>query len=145
MKGFLKMKGANRHPLCRADTALKMKGANRHPSTNTKTKLDLTNVTQIFTNPHRYECKVKQKISYSNGFSIFFAFSMDIFYIRHVFWAKKLSKMVIAAIASTTGTARGSTHGSCLPFAVNVVTFPSRSTVFCSRSRVATGLKATRK
>ena len=53
--------------------------------------------------------------------------------------------MVIAAIASTTGTALGSTQGSWRPRAVSVVAFPLMSTVSCSRSRVATGLKATRK
>ena len=53
--------------------------------------------------------------------------------------------MTIAAIASTTGTALGSTHGSCRPRAFKVVFFPETSTVSCSRSRVATGLKATRK
>ena len=51
----------------------------------------------------------------------------------------------MAAIASTTGTALGNTHGSCRPRAVSLVGFPSKSTVSCSIRRVATGLKATRK
>ena len=53
--------------------------------------------------------------------------------------------MVIAAIASTIGTALGSTQGSCLPVALSVVAFPFVSTVGCSFITVATGLKATRK
>ena len=53
--------------------------------------------------------------------------------------------MTIAAIASTIGTALGSTQGSWRPRAIKVVLLPSMSTVSCSRSRVATGLKATRK
>lgn len=53
--------------------------------------------------------------------------------------------MVIAAIASTIGTALGTTQGSCLPVALIVVSLPSTSTVGCSIIIVATGLKATRK
>ncbi len=41
----------------------------------------------------------------------------------------------MAAMASTTGTALGKTHGSWRPRAVSVVGFPSKSTVFCSISR----------
>ena len=51
----------------------------------------------------------------------------------------------MAAIASTMGTARGNTQGSCLPLAAKTVSFPSKSTVCCSLSRVAIGLNATRK
>lgn len=53
--------------------------------------------------------------------------------------------MVIAAMASTIGTARGNTHGSWRPLAFNVVSMPSILTVSCSISTVATGLNATRK
>ena len=53
--------------------------------------------------------------------------------------------MVIAAMASTLGTARGNTHGSWRPLAFNVVSMPSILTVSCSISTVATGLNATRK
>ena len=108
------MKGGNRHPLFRANRK-KMKGGNRHPSTNTKTKLDLTNVTRIFTNPFRYNCKVKQKNPFDNGFFRVFAIYDEFFYNILLFWHKKQSKIVIAAIASTTGTARGKTHGSWRP------------------------------
>ena len=58
---------------------------------------------------------------------------------------KMSSKMTIAAIASTMGTALGNTHGSCLPCTRNVVSFPSLSIVACSWSNVATGLNATLK
>ncbi len=40
--------------------------------------------------------------------------------------------MVMAAIASTIGTALGSTQGSCLPRAFSIVSFPSISMVCCS-------------
>ena len=53
--------------------------------------------------------------------------------------------MVMAAIASTIGTALGSTHGSWRPLALRIVSFPSLSTVGCSMSTVATGLNATLK
>ena len=45
-------------------------------------------------------------------------------------------------MASTMGTALGSTQGSCLPLALRVVDSPSRVTVFCSWLMVAVGLKA---
>ena len=51
----------------------------------------------------------------------------------------------MAAMASTMGTARGKTQGSCRPRAFKMVSLPSLSTVSCSINRVATGLKATRK
>ena len=66
------------------------------------------------------------------------------FYLYALFINRK-SKMVMAAIASTIGTARGNTHGSWRPRAFRTVSFPSLSTVSCSRRRVATDLKATRK
>ena len=50
-----------------------------------------------------------------------------------------------AVIASTIGTARGSTHGSWRPRAWIVVSSWWTSTVCCSRMIVAVGLKATRK
>ena len=53
--------------------------------------------------------------------------------------------MTQAVIASTTGTALGNTQGSCRPFALRITSFPSLSMVCCSRSKVATGLNATRK
>lgn len=53
--------------------------------------------------------------------------------------------MVIAAIASTIGTARGNTHGSWRPRAFSVVSIPSMFTVSCSIKTVATGLNATPK
>lgn len=51
----------------------------------------------------------------------------------------------MAAIASTTGTARGKTQGSCRPCALKVTASPCRFTVCCDCKIVATGLKATRK
>ena len=51
----------------------------------------------------------------------------------------------MAAIASTIGTARGKTQGSCRPRAFRVVSIPLMFTVSCSISTVATGLNATRK
>ena len=51
----------------------------------------------------------------------------------------------MAALASTIGTARGKTQGSCRPRAFRVVSIPSMFTVSCSISTVATGLNATRK
>ena len=47
-------------------------------------------------------------------------------------------------MASTMGTARGSTHGSCRPRPLSVVLLPSISTVSCSIRMVAVGLKAAR-
>ena len=57
----------------------------------------------------------------------------------------KRSKITIAAIDSTIGTALGTTHGSCLPLAFIVVLLPLLSTVSCSFIIVATGLNATLK
>src|SRR5437870_7014114 len=56
-------------------------------------------------------------------------------------WSTKTS----AVMASTMGTARGRTQGSCRPRALMVVFLNSVFTVSCSRMTVATGLKATRK
>lgn len=53
--------------------------------------------------------------------------------------------MTIAAIASTIGTARGTTQGSCRPFASRMPSLPPKSTVFCACPIVAGGLKPTRK
>src|SRR5215471_19145785 len=47
-------------------------------------------------------------------------------------------------MASTIGTARGSTHGSWRPCASSLAARPARSTVSCARRIVAVGLKATR-
>ena len=47
-------------------------------------------------------------------------------------------------MASTMGTARGSTHGSWRPLAASVAASPSSVTVSCSLAMVAVGLKATR-
>lgn len=49
------------------------------------------------------------------------------------------------AIASTIGTALGTTHGSCLPLAANVPGVPSYVAVCCGNEIVAGGLKATLK
>ena len=51
----------------------------------------------------------------------------------------------MAVMASTIGTARGSTHGSWRPRAFTLASPPFTFTVHCSWSKVATGLKATRK
>ena len=48
-------------------------------------------------------------------------------------------------MASTIGTARGSTHGSWRPWPRASTALPSRSTVCCALRIVAVGLKATRK
>lgn len=50
----------------------------------------------------------------------------------------------MAAIASTIGTARGKTHGSCLPWALKNVCSPFMSIVDCVCKMVATGLNAVR-
>src|SRR5690606_36088455 len=50
-----------------------------------------------------------------------------------------------AARFSTMGTARGTTQASCRPLPSSVTGWPSLSTLGCGRSRVATGLNATRK
>ena len=54
----------------------------------------------------------------------------------------KASAMTMAVMASTIGTARGSTHGSCLPFPLATASCPAVSTVLWSCMMVATGLKA---
>ena len=51
----------------------------------------------------------------------------------------------MAAIASTMGTARGSTHGSWRPRGCTMTGLPWMSTLSCACRSVATGLKATRK
>ena len=81
----------------------------------------------------------------TKNFFAFFCIKVAFFYKMAELLSKILSKIVIAAIASTTGTALGKTQGSCRPRAVKVVGFPSRSIVCCSCKMVATGLKATRK
>jgi hypothetical protein len=48
-------------------------------------------------------------------------------------------------MASTIGTARGNTQGSCLPLGLIVISLLFMSTVFCSFNNVAIGLKATLK
>ena len=68
-----------------------------------------------------------------------------IYYILLELLTNIASNIVMAVIASTIGTARGRTQGSCLPWTVIICSFPSKSTVFCSISKVATGLKATLK
>jgi rhomboid family GlyGly-CTERM serine protease len=47
-------------------------------------------------------------------------------------WRKKWSTRTSAAMASTRGTARGSTHGSCLPVASSTVGNPPAVTVSCA-------------
>mmetsp|Transcript_29662 Transcript_29662/g.76130 ORF Transcript_29662/g.76130 Transcript_29662/m.76130 type:complete len:206 (+) Transcript_29662:50-667(+) len=49
-----------------------------------------------------------------------------------------------ATMASTIGTARGTTHGSWRPRASSSTSLPSRVTVFCLRAMVEVGLKARR-
>ena len=51
----------------------------------------------------------------------------------------------MAVMASTIGTARGRTQGSCRPFAVNDMFSPCILTVCCGCRSVATGLNATLK
>lgn len=53
--------------------------------------------------------------------------------------------MTRAAMASTMGTARGTTHGSCRPRAVRVSPTPARVTVSWGRAMVEVGLKAMRR
>ena len=48
-------------------------------------------------------------------------------------------------MASTMGTARGSTHGSCRPRPLSTVGLPSSSTVSWACMMVAGGLKAARR
>lgn len=52
------------------------------------------------------------------------------------------SMMTSAAMASTIGTARGTTHGSCLPLAASTPAEPSYVAVGCSFEIVAGDLKA---
>ena len=47
-------------------------------------------------------------------------------------------------MASTSGTARGSTHGSWRPRGCRVTSLPASSTVCCGRRIVAVGLNAAR-
>lgn len=47
-------------------------------------------------------------------------------------------------MASTSGTARGSTHGSWRPRGCRVTSLPASSTVCCGRRMVAVGLNAAR-
>ena len=53
------------------------------------------------------------------------------------------SMMTSAAMVSTIGTARGTTHGSCRPFAARTPEDPSYRAVGCSCEIVAGGLKPT--
>ena len=54
------------------------------------------------------------------------------------------SARTMATIASTMGTARGTTQGSCRPRAMRSTSTPSRLTVFCFWPIVDVGLNATR-
>lgn len=54
------------------------------------------------------------------------------------------SAMTRATMASTMGTARGTTQGSWRPRAISSTSLPSRLTVTCLREMVLVGLKATR-
>mmetsp|Transcript_26747 Transcript_26747/g.85121 ORF Transcript_26747/g.85121 Transcript_26747/m.85121 type:complete len:211 (+) Transcript_26747:378-1010(+) len=60
-------------------------------------------------------------------------------------WMRAASIKVRAAIASTSGGVRGSTHGSWRPLASSTVALPVKSEVSCARPMVDTGLTATRK
>ena len=90
---------------------IKLRAGNRQPSTNTKTKLDLTKSISDFLKPSDalqiYEINLNLQT-----ISVFFLQFHFFFYHFCTFDSKKWSKMVIAAIASTIGTALGSTHGS---------------------------------
>ena len=62
-----------------------------------------------------------------------------------LFWLRrKWSASTSAIMLSTIGTALGSTHGSCRPFARSLTDSPSWVTVSCSKLMVAVGLNATR-
>ena len=80
---------------------------------------------------------------------VFLFLSERCYWIYRIFFSdlssSMLSRIVMAAIASTMGTARGKTQGSWRPRTSIEVWFPSLSTVCCSCNKVATGLKATRK
>src|SRR5690606_16762840 len=60
-------------------------------------------------------------------------------------WRSQWSTSTSAVIDSTSGTARGSTQGSCLPRASRMRLRPRTSTVSCGLRIVAVGLNATRK
>ena len=57
------------------------------------------------------------------------------------FWISNSSMTTSAAIASTMGTARGTTQGSCRPRATSVPGVPSYWTVSCDCEMVAGDLK----
>lgn len=61
------------------------------------------------------------------------------------FCARAASANTMAAIASTMGTARGRTHGSCRPRPITFTPASSRESVHCSLAIVAVGLNATLK
>ena len=58
-------------------------------------------------------------------------------------WSTTNSRSTMAAIASTIGTARGTTHGSCLPRAAKEPGVPSYCAVACAWEMVAGDLKPT--
>ena len=56
--------------------------------------------------------------------------SLNAYYNEEAFIRIKWSIITNAAIASTIGTALGTTHGSCLPSPSNATSSPFRLTVF---------------
>src|ERR1041384_6701355 len=63
---------------------------------------------------------------------------------RHASWRRQWSARTRASMASTIGTARGSTHGSWRPRGSRTVGLPAGSTVGCGCRIVAVGLNAIR-
>ena len=61
--------------------------------------------------------------------------------VLRAFWMRSWSMMTRLAIASTMGTARGTTHGSCRPRAASVPGVPSYWAVSCAWEIVAGDLK----
>jgi hypothetical protein len=59
------------------------------------------------------------------------------------FWISKRSMTTMLAMASTMGTALGTTHGSCRPRAANTPAVPSYCAVCCASAMVAGDLNPT--
>ena len=87
----------------------------RSLSTNTKTKLDLTKSYFGFSQTLNKQCKDSIKVLNGNAFFGFFCFFIQKSHIFVDLSHKKRSKTTHAAIASTIGTALGTTHGSWRP------------------------------
>lgn len=63
--------------------------------------------------------------------------------VLRAFWMRSWSMMTRLAMASTMGTARGTTQGSCLPRAARVPGVPSYWAVSCACEMVAGDLNPT--